>query len=268
MADYTASTDQRPQSPWARFMRPAPAANHDPFDLEDSDQAEDDLTDAPLPAGPKPRWKRFGFWFRVFLLLFMVTVAWLAFTAPLSKSLQPIAPPQLTLLAANGQPIARNGAVVDRPVKAKDLPDHVKKAFLAIEDRRFYSHWGVDPRGFARAMWSNMTGGMTQGGSTITQQLAKNSFLTPERSISRKAREMLIAFWLEAWLSKDEILERYLSNVYFGDNVYGLRAASLHYFYRQPERLTLSQASMLAGLVQAPSRLAPTQNEAGARKRA
>jgi penicillin-binding protein 1A len=109
---------------------------------------------------------------------------------------------------------------------------------------------------------------MTQGGSTITQQLAKFTFLTPERSLTRKAREMLIAFWLEGRLTKDEILERYLSNVYFGDNVYGLRAASLHYFYRQPERLTLSQSVMLAGLVQAPSRLAPTKNPERAAKRA
>ena len=274
MADYSPVSDRRPPSPWFGFMRPKPVDNHDPFGLGDDDYYDDDdddgYDDPQHPSSPaeKPRWRRFGFWFRLGLLAFMVMIAWLVFTAPLSKSLQPIAPPQLTLLAADGQPIARNGAVVDRPVKAKDLPAHVKNAFLAIEDRRFYSHWGLDPRGLARAVWSNVTGGMTQGGSTITQQLAKNSFLTPERSLSRKAREMLIAFWLEAWLTKDEILERYLSNVYFGDNVYGLRAASLHYFYRQPERLTLAQASMLAGLVQAPSRLAPTQNVAGARKRA
>ena len=92
-------------------------------------------------------------------------------------------------------------------------------------------------------------------GSTITQQLAKFTFLTPERTMTRKAREALIAFWLEAWLTKDEILERYLSNAYFGDNVYGLRAASLHYFYRKPENLKPNQAAMLAGLLQAPSAL-------------
>jgi penicillin-binding protein 1A len=112
----------------------------------------------------------------------------------------------------------------------------------------------------ARAAWSNMTGGPTQGGSTITQQLAKFTFLSAEQSLSRKAREALIAFWLEAWLTKDEILERYLSNAYFGDNTYGLRAASLHYFYRQPEKLKPEQAAMLAGLLKAPSRLAPTRN--------
>ncbi len=138
---------------------------------------------------------------------------------------------------------------------------------MAIEDRRFYSHWGIDPRGLMRAAWNNVRGGGVQGGSTITQQLAKMSFLSPERSYTRKAREMLIAFWLEAWLTKDQILERYLSNAYFGDNVYGLRAASLHYFFRQPEKLTLAQAAMLAGLVQAPSRLAPSRNLAGAQAR-
>lgn len=189
------------------------------------------------------------------LLVLFLLIGYLAITAPLSKSLQPIAAPQITLLAADGTPIARNGAVVDEPVLASELPAHVIEPFLAIEDRRFYSHWGVDPRGIARAA---LTG--TGGGSTITQQLAKFTFLSPERTLTRKAREALIAFWLEAWLSKDEILQRYLSNAYFGDNMYGLRAASLHYFYRQPENLKPEQAAMLAGLLQAPSRLAPTRN--------
>nr|WP_241657519.1 transglycosylase domain-containing protein [Aurantiacibacter suaedae] len=188
-------------------------------------------------------------------LVFILLVAWLAITAPLSKSLQPIAAPQVTLLAADGTPIARKGAVVGEPVVVADLPPHVVEAFLAIEDRRFYSHWGVDPRGIARAAFTG-----TGGGSTITQQLAKFTFLSPERTLTRKAREALIAFWLEAWLTKDEILERYLSNAYFGDNMYGLRAASLHYFYRKPENLKPEQAAMLAGLLQAPSRLAPTRN--------
>ena len=194
--------------------------------------------------------------------LFMAVVAWLAITAPLGKSLEPVAPPQITLLASDGTPIARSGASVDAPVDVAKLPDHVVGAFLAIEDRRFYSHWGVDPRGIARAAWTGVG-----GGSTITQQLAKFTFLTPEQTLSRKAREALIAFWLEAWLTKDEILSRYLSNAYFGDNQYGLRAASLHYFYRQPEKLRPEQAAMLAGLLKAPSRLAPTRNYDLARER-
>ncbi len=225
----------------------------------------------PLPPQPS-KWRRRWVWIKrglwAGLLAFLVLFVWLAFTAPLSKSLEPIAPPRLTLLAADGQPIAQNGANIGKPVKAASLPPHVKQAFMAIEDRRFMTHWGVDPRGLARAAVNNLGDNGTQGGSTITQQLAKITFLTPERSLTRKAREMLIAFWLEAWLTKDEILERYLSNVYFGDNAYGLRAASLHYFYRQPEKLTLPQAAMLAGLVQAPSRLAPTKNPKGAEARA
>ncbi|MDP5103591.1 MAG: transglycosylase domain-containing protein [Erythrobacter sp.] len=196
------------------------------------------------------------------LALFIALIGWLMVTAPLSKSLEPIAPPQVTLLASDGTPIARSGAVVEAPVKVADLPPHVVQAFIAIEDRRFYSHWGVDPRGIARAAWTGYG-----GGSTITQQLAKFTFLTPEQSISRKAREALIAFWLESWLTKDEILERYLSNAYFGDNQYGLRAASLHYFFRQPEKLRPEQAAMLAGLLQAPSRYAPTKHYDKARAR-
>ena len=194
--------------------------------------------------------------------VFILLVAWLAITAPLNKSLEPIAPPQITLLAADGTPIARNGAIVDEPVKIATLPPHVVEAFLAVEDRRFYSHWGIDPRGIARAAWTGYG-----GGSTITQQLAKFTFLTSEQTLTRKAREMLIAFWLESWLTKDEILERYLSNAYFGDNVYGLRAASLHFFYRRPENLTDSQAAMLAGLVQAPSRYNPVKHYERAERR-
>jgi penicillin-binding protein 1A len=228
--------------------------------------AQLDEIDRYLEAGrEKPKKKRSRWWWfsrgmAALLFLFILLVAYVAITAPLSKSLQPIAPPQITLLAADGTPIARNGAIVDEPIEAEDLPPHVVQAFLAIEDRRFYSHWGVDPRGVARAVWGNLTSSRTQGGSTITQQLAKFTFLTPEQSLTRKAREALIAFWLEAWLTKDEILERYLSNAYFGDNTYGLRAASLHYFYRHPENLKPEQAAMLAGLLQAPSRYAPTSN--------
>jgi penicillin-binding protein 1A len=226
-------------------------------------------TPAAKPAKRSRKWWWISRVFAAFLLFLVITIFWLAVTAPLSKSLQPIAPPRITLLAWDGTPIARNGAVVNKPVTIKTLPPHVVDAFLSIEDRRFYSHWGVDPRSIGRALWSNTLGdGITQGGSTITQQLAKFTFLTSERSLTRKAREALIAFWLEGWLSKDEILERYLSNAYFGDNVYGIRAASLHYFYRQPERLTLSQSVMLAGLVQAPNRLAPTRNPQKAAKRA
>ena len=202
------------------------------------------------------------------IVLLVIAIGWLAVTAPLSKSLQPPTPPSITLTADDGTPIARRGAIIGAPVDAATLPPHVTEAFMAIEDRRFRSHWGIDPRGILRAFVHNVgSGGVREGGSTITQQLAKNAFLDSDRTAARKIREVMIAFWLEAWLSKDEILSRYLSNVYFGDNVYGLRAASKHYFGREPEKMNVGQAAMLAGLVKAPSRLAPTSNLEGARKR-
>src|SRR4029450_12290237 len=136
-------------------------------------------------------------------------------------------------------------------------------------DRRFYTHIGVDPWGIARAAIRNtLSGGVRQGGSTITQQLAKLSFLTSEQTTGRKVQEALIALWLELWLSKEEILSRYLSNVYFGDNVYGLRAAARHYFSKSPEQLTKGEAVMLAGIIKAPPPLAPPNNLKGARQRA
>ena len=200
-----------------------------------------------------------------FLLLILILV----FTAPLSKSLQPISAPSLTLLSAEGVPIARRGAVVEAPVRADELPDRVVQPFLAIEDRRFYGHWGVDPKGLARAAFSNAKAGdVVEGGSTITQQLAKMAFLSPEQTIWRKAQEAVLAVWLEARLSKNDILSRYLSSAYFGDNVYGLRAAARHYFSRPPEELTVEQAALLAGLLKAPSSLAPTKHPKAARERA
>ncbi len=223
----------------------------------------------PAPAPLVPRRRRW--WPRLLaavVALFLLLVAWLAVTAPLSRSLRPIAPPSMTLLADDGTPIARRGAIIDRMVDVKRLPDYVPKAFVAIEDRRFYHHWGVDPRGIARAAWHNLrAGGVVEGGSTITQQLSKVAFLDADRTAARKLREVMIAFWLEAWLTKDQILSRYLSNVYFGDNVYGLRAAARHYFGKPPERLDVAEAAMLAGLMKAPSRLSPSSNLAGARAR-
>jgi penicillin-binding protein 1A len=200
--------------------------------------------------------------------LFALVILWLVLSAPLSRSLGPVAAPSITILSAEGEPIARRGAIIGEPVDVTALPPHVGQAFIAIEDRRFFHHVGVDPWGIGRAMWRNLRSGrVREGGSTISQQLAKTSFLSPDRTAIRKAQEALIALWLEAWLSKEEILSRYLSNVYFGDNVYGLRAAARHYFNVDPEHLTLAQSAMLAGVVNAPSRLAPTTNIEAARDR-
>ena len=215
----------------------------------------------PLEQLQKPKRKRWRYVFYAFAALFFITLIWLILTAPLSRALEPLDDPAMLLVSAEGQPIARRGAMKEEPVEVAKLKPETSAAFVSIEDRRFYRHWGVDPRAIGRAMMANVrAGGVRQGGSTITQQLAKTSFLSSDRSMKRKAQEVIIAFWLEAWLTKQEILSRYLSSVYFGDGVYGLRAASKHYFNREPENLTLAQSAMLAGVVQAPSRLAPTRN--------
>jgi len=223
------------------------------------------MVDAVEPPTRKPR-RRWLAWSIAVVALFLIL--WLLWTAPLSRALEPLPQPTLVLLSAEGQPIARKGALKEEPVDVSELPKHVPDAFVAIEDRRFHGHIGIDPKGIARAAWRNLrAGGVREGGSTITQQLAKTAFLSGDRSFRRKGQELLIAFWLEAWLSKDEILSRYLSSIYFGDGVYGLRAASRHYFSREPERLTRAQAAMLAGMVKAPSRLAPTRDLEAAQKR-
>ena len=200
--------------------------------------------------------------------LIALTLIWLVITAPLSRALEPLADPALLLESSDGHPIAVRGAIKEAPVDVTKLNPLTPAAFVAIEDRRFYRHWGIDPRGMGRAFVADLRGGgVRQGGSTITQQLAKTNFLSGDRTIRRKAQEVIIAFWLEAWLTKQEILSRYLSSVYFGDGIYGLRAAAHHYFRRDPENLNLAQSAMLAGLVQSPSRLAPTQHLAAAQKR-
>jgi penicillin-binding protein 1A len=227
------------------------------------------LSEEEQPQQPEPRKRRrWVLWFYAISGLIALTVAWLVITAPLSRALEPLDDPALLLVTDDGHAIARRGAVKEAPVDVARLDPVTPAAFVSIEDRRFYRHWGIDPRGIGRAFVANLRGGgVRQGGSTITQQLAKTSFLTGDRTIKRKTQEVIIAFWLEAWLTKQEILSRYLSSVYFGDGVYGLRAAAHHYFNRDPDHLTLAQSAMLAGMVQAPSRLAPTRNLAAAQKR-
>jgi penicillin-binding protein 1A len=237
----------------------------------------EELPDPLSPHGPspelaeppkRPRRRRWPLVLYTVAGLFAVTLLWLVVTAPLSRALEPLADPALLMVSDDGHPIALRGAIKEAPVEVAALNPLTPAAFVSIEDRRFYRHWGIDPRGIGRAMLANLRGGgVRQGGSTITQQLAKTSFLNGNRTIKRKAQEVIIAFWLEAWLTKQEILSRYLSSVYFGDGVYGLRAAAHHYFGRDPEKLSLAQSAMLAGMVQAPSRLAPTQHLAAAQKR-
>ena len=176
----------------------------------------------------------------------------------------------ITFLDRNGNVILREGAQNAPPVDLASLPPYVAQAFIAIEDRRFYDHFGVDVGGMMRAGAENLRAGrVVQGGSTITQQLAKNLFLTNERSWRRKAQEIAMAIWLETRFTKDEILALYLSRVYFGAGAYGVEAAAERYFDRPARELTLLQAAMIAGLVKAPSRLNPARQDiAAARDRA
>jgi penicillin-binding protein 1A len=164
----------------------------------------------------------------------------------------------ITLLDDKGRFIARRGLTRGAMVDARTLPAYVTNAFIAIEDRRFRSHWGVDPKGLLRAARANlMEGHVVQGGSTITQQLAKNLFLKPERTFERKLQEAVLALYLEAHYTKDEILTLYLNRVYFGAGVYGLEAAAELFFGKHADKLTLPEAAMLAGSLKAPARYNP-----------
>ncbi len=181
----------------------------------------------------------------------------------------PKRPPNVQILAASGEPLANRGDMGGAAVSIKELPRYVGDAFIAIEDRRFRDHHGIDPIGLTRAVVTNLTAGrLEQGGSTLTQQLAKNLFLTPERNVERKVQEAILALWLERQYSKDQILELYLNRVYFGAGAYGIEAAARRYFDKPARALTLAEAAMLAGLVKAPSRLSPTRNPDQAQGRA
>ena len=177
--------------------------------------------------------------------------------------------PELSVYARDDGLVARRGRRGGRPMRFDDFPPHLVEAVIAIEDRRFFSHFGLDPRGLLRALAVNIRQGrLAQGGSTLTQQLAKNVFLTPERSFKRKVQELLLAFWLEAHFSKQDILALYLNRVYFGSGAYGVQAAAETYFSRPVQNLTRVEAAMLAGLLKAPSRYAPTRDPAAAARRA
>jgi penicillin-binding protein 1A len=169
--------------------------------------------------------------------------------------------PSITLLSADGETIAAYGDVYGEPVTLRDLPPSLPQAVMATEDRHFYSHFGLDLIGLARAMVVNLRAGhVVQGGSTITQQLAKNLFLTPERSLKRKVQELLMALWLEHKFSKDQILTLYLNRVYLGNGTWGVDAAARRYFDVPASKLNLYQSALLAGLLKAPSRFNP-QND-------
>lgn len=177
-------------------------------------------------------------------------------------------PPNVTLVASDGTVLAERG-LRRGYIRLARMPPHLINAVLATEDRRFRSHFGVDPIGLVRAMAKNVqAGAVVEGGSTITQQLAKNVFLTPERTVTRKFQEVILALWLEMHLSKDEILELYLNRVYFGAGTYGVEAAAKRYFGKSARNVSLPEAALLAGLLKAPSRYAPTRSPRRAEERA
>jgi penicillin-binding protein 1A len=197
-------------------------------------------------------------------------VIWVGAHLPAIQSLEiPKRPPTIQIVGFDGGVLATRGEMAGTNVSLKELPPYLPKAFIAIEDRRFYSHYGVDPLGIARAAVANVLHrGVSQGGSTLTQQLAKNLFLTQERTLQRKLQEVELALWLERKHSKSEILELYLNRVYFGSGAYGVEAAAQRYFGKSAKNVTVAEAAMLAGLVKSPSRLAPNRNPEGAEKRA
>src|SRR5712672_4860333 len=197
-------------------------------------------------------------------------IVWVGAHLPPNQALEfPKRSPTIEIVGFDGSVLATRGEMAGANVALKELPPYLPKAFIAIEDRRFYSHCGVDPQGIARAAVANILHrGVSQGGSTLTQQLAKKLFLTQERTMQRKLQEVELALWLERKHSKSEILELYLNRVYFGSGAYGVEAAAQRYFGKSAKNVTIAEAAMLAGLVKSPSRLAPNRNPEGAEQRA
>lgn len=207
-----------------------------------------------------------GIWGAIFLA---GVLAWYAKDLPdIAKAADFERKSSIIVKASDGSVIARYGEMKGNTVSLKEIPKSLVNAVLATEDRRFYDHPGIDPLGIARAMITNsIKGRMVQGGSTITQQLAKNLFLTNDRNMSRKIQEALLALWIEHQLTKDEILTAYLNRVYLGSGVYGVAAASHLYFDKEVQDLNLRESAILAGLLKAPSRYSPLNNPDLAKKR-
>ncbi len=196
-------------------------------------------------------------------------VAWYAYDLPDLKKLENSARrPSVRLLATDGTVLANYGDLYGGLVRFNELPPYLVQAVIATEDRRFFDHPGFDAIGVLRAALANLRAGkIRQGGSTVTQQLAKNLFLTPTRTLRRKVQEVLLALWLEARFTKQQIFTIYINRVYFGAGTYGAEAAARRYFGKSVRDVNLYEAAMLAGLLKAPSRLAPTRDPAAARRR-
>jgi penicillin-binding protein 1A len=231
---------------------------------------------APAPAAPR----RGPPWLAVLRLLLIVAIwcsvalaaalLWFGYDLPRPESvLAQTRRPSVTLLATDGRLLATSGDLYGVTVRLRDLPPHLPAAIIAIEDRRFRHHVGLDPIGLARAAVANLAAGrVVQGGSTLTQQLAKNLFLSPERTFRRKVQEALMALWLEWRFTKDELLEIYLNRVYLGAGAFGVDAAARLHFGVPAARVSIGQAALLAGLPKAPSRLNPRSDPSAAVRRA
>ena len=207
-----------------------------------------------------------GLWFSLALGL---VIAWYAAELPhIVQATNFTRKTSITIKAADGSIIGRYGDLKGEAVDARDVPDLVH-AIIATEDRRFYRHHGIDTLGVIRAMGVNVLHGhLVQGGSTVTQQLAKNLFLTQDRTFKRKIQEALLALWLEHQLTKDEIMTAYLNRVYMGSGAFGAEAASEVYFDHPAKALTIDESAMLAGLLKAPTRYSPQTNLKGSEDRA
>lgn len=199
----------------------------------------------------------------------VILVAWYATDLPdVDQAMSATRRPTVTLLAADGSEILAIGDLYGQPVRLSELPPALPAAVLATEDRRFHSHFGLDLIGLARAAVANlMAGRVVQGGSTLTQQVAKNLFLTPEKTLKRKVQELLLAVWLERKFTKDQILTLYLNRVYLGAGTYGVEAAAQRYFGRPARQLGVYESALLAGLLKAPSRYNPESSPAKAHQR-
>ena len=232
------------------------------------------------PSGPAPRPARARPGMRLLRLAILLAI-WgslalaavlLFFTWDLPRADAALATqrrPSVTLSTAEGGLLATQGDLYGETLRLRDMPAHLPAALLAIEDRRFREHWGLDPLGIARALYRNVSeGDVVQGGSTLTQQLAKNLFLSAERSFRRKVQEAILAVWLETRFTKDQLLEIYLNRAYLGAGAWGVDAAARVYFGTSARRVTLWQSAVLAGLPQAPSRHNPRSNPDGAMARA
>jgi penicillin-binding protein 1A len=203
-------------------------------------------------------------------ILVLGFIGYCAVTLPASGAGNSDAPSSaVAFTGTDGKVFAVRGVVKGDRVGIDRLPADLVHAVVAVEDRRFYWHLGIDLRGILRAAWHDLRGGGgLEGASTITQQLVRLTYLSPERSLRRKVQEMIVALWLETRLSKDQILARYLNTAYFGAGAYGIEAAAQRYFGKKPEALNLAESAVLAGLIRSPSQLAPTHNPEAARRRA